>query len=132
MSGRDLSPAGYAAFESDALARGFDEVVERRWAAGAVLDTHTLPFAVEAVVIAGGRAEIGKARWRPVPPGQAALFAGCSRYTKNCATQQPRPSVHTTDRRLARSVMYAQMKPMRRTMKAEASASTVCWAAWCC
>ena len=53
MNGRDLSPAGFAAFERDALARGFDEVLERRWAAGTVLDTHTHPFAVEAVVTQG-------------------------------------------------------------------------------
>jgi hypothetical protein len=52
----DLSHAGFpdfAAFERDALARGFDEVLERRWAPGTVLDTHTHPFAVDAVVTQG-------------------------------------------------------------------------------
>jgi hypothetical protein len=46
----------FADFEASARARGFDEVLERRWPAGATLDTHTHPFAVEAVeavVIAG-------------------------------------------------------------------------------
>ncbi len=52
----DPSPAGFsdfAAFERDALARGFDEVLERRWVPGTVLDTHTHPFAVDAVVTQG-------------------------------------------------------------------------------
>jgi AraC-like ligand binding domain len=49
----DLSPAAFADFERDALARGFDEVLERRWAPGTVLDTHTHPFAVDALVMQG-------------------------------------------------------------------------------
>jgi hypothetical protein len=40
-------------FKARWLAAGFDEVVERSWAPGTVLDTHTHPFAVEAVVVAG-------------------------------------------------------------------------------
>jgi len=40
-------------FKSQALARGFDEVLERRWDPGTVLDTHSHPFAVEAVVVQG-------------------------------------------------------------------------------
>jgi PAS domain S-box-containing protein len=40
-------------FEADARADGYDEVVERRWDAGAVLDTHRHPFAVDALMIAG-------------------------------------------------------------------------------
>lgn len=43
----------YAEFESDARARGYDEVLERRWAPGTVLDTHTHPFAVDALVTEG-------------------------------------------------------------------------------
>lgn len=40
-------------FEQDALARGFTEVLERRWAAGTVLDTHSHPFSVDAIVVDG-------------------------------------------------------------------------------
>lgn len=40
-------------FRSQALAEGFDEVLERRWDPGTVLDTHTHPFSVKAVVTAG-------------------------------------------------------------------------------
>ena len=36
-----------------ALAEGFDEVLERQWPADAVLETHTHPFAVSAVVVHG-------------------------------------------------------------------------------
>lgn len=40
-------------FRRDALARGFDEVLERRWAAGTVLETHTHPFDADALVVEG-------------------------------------------------------------------------------
>lgn len=43
----------FADFAADARARGFDEVLERRWAPGTVLDTHTHPFAVDALVTEG-------------------------------------------------------------------------------
>ncbi len=48
------SPAPtFPEFEAEQRARGFDEVLERRWAAGTVLDTHTHSFAVEALVVQG-------------------------------------------------------------------------------
>ena len=40
-------------FESQARAKGFDEVLTRQWAPGTVLDSHTHPFAVEARVVDG-------------------------------------------------------------------------------
>ena len=40
-------------FETQALAEGFDEVLERSWPADAVLDTHTHPFALKARVVRG-------------------------------------------------------------------------------
>jgi hypothetical protein len=40
-------------FKAQALAEGFDEVLERTWPADAVLDTHTHPFAVKARVVCG-------------------------------------------------------------------------------
>ena len=43
----------FAAFEAAARAAGFDEVLERTWAPGTVIDTHTHPFAVQAVVTQG-------------------------------------------------------------------------------
>ena len=45
--------ADFAQFEAAALAQGFDEVLAREWAPLTVLDTHTHPFAVQAVVVAG-------------------------------------------------------------------------------
>jgi len=45
--------AAFDAFRTQALAEGFDEVLERRWEPHTVLDTHTHPFAVKAVVTAG-------------------------------------------------------------------------------
>jgi len=43
----------FAEFESAAQAQGFDEVLERRWAPGTVLDAHEHPFAVRALVVQG-------------------------------------------------------------------------------
>ncbi|MBX3604919.1 MAG: AraC family ligand binding domain-containing protein [Piscinibacter sp.] len=46
-------PTGYEQFAAAARADGFDEVLERQWAAGTVLDTHTHDFAVRALVVQG-------------------------------------------------------------------------------
>jgi quercetin dioxygenase-like cupin family protein len=43
----------FDAFKQKSLASGFDEVIERDWAPHTVLDTHTHPFAVHAVVTRG-------------------------------------------------------------------------------
>jgi mannose-6-phosphate isomerase-like protein (cupin superfamily) len=40
-------------YESAALARGFDEVAERRWESAAEAPLHTHPFSVEALVVQG-------------------------------------------------------------------------------
>ncbi len=43
----------FEAFEANARAEGFDEVVERRWAARTVLKPHTHPFALRARIVQG-------------------------------------------------------------------------------
>jgi quercetin dioxygenase-like cupin family protein len=43
----------YDEFESTTRAEGFDEVLVREWKPGQVLDTHTHPFAVKALVVSG-------------------------------------------------------------------------------
>jgi mannose-6-phosphate isomerase-like protein (cupin superfamily) len=43
----------FAQFKTDALAQGFDEVLERQWAPGTVLDTHSHSFSVNARVVQG-------------------------------------------------------------------------------
>ena len=48
-----MNTTTFEAFEADALAAGFDEVLERRWAPDTVIDIHTHAFAVEAVVTQG-------------------------------------------------------------------------------
>ena len=40
-------------FEATARSQGFDEVLERHWAADTVLDTHSHAFAVSARVVEG-------------------------------------------------------------------------------
>jgi len=51
--GAKVSELSFSEFESAARARGFTEVLERQWAAGTVIDTHTHAFAVEARVVQG-------------------------------------------------------------------------------
>ena len=48
-----MNTATFETFQADALASGFDEVLERRWAPDAVIATHTHAFGVEAVVKQG-------------------------------------------------------------------------------
>ena len=40
-------------FAAEHRAAGFDEVLSREWKPGTVLDTHTHPFSVEALVVQG-------------------------------------------------------------------------------
>jgi mannose-6-phosphate isomerase-like protein (cupin superfamily) len=40
-------------FAAAARAEGYDEVLERNWAAGTVLDTHTHDFSVKVVITQG-------------------------------------------------------------------------------
>lgn len=48
-----MSGIDFAAFEAQALADGYDEVLERNWPADAALDEHTHPFALRLRVVAG-------------------------------------------------------------------------------
>ena len=48
-----INTTSFEAFQADALAAGFDEVLERHWARGTVLDTHSHAFGVGAVVTQG-------------------------------------------------------------------------------
>jgi hypothetical protein len=43
----------FETFAAEARAEGFDEVLERRWPPSKVLDSHTHPFALRALVVAG-------------------------------------------------------------------------------
>ena len=40
-------------FRADMLASGYDEVLERPWAPGTVVDTHTHAFEANAIVVQG-------------------------------------------------------------------------------
>lgn len=48
-----MPTATFAEFEAAALADGFDEVLERQWPPDTILDEHTHPFAVRALVVLG-------------------------------------------------------------------------------
>ena len=48
-----INASTFEAFQADALAAGFDEGLESRWAPDTVLDTHSRTFGVEAVITQG-------------------------------------------------------------------------------
>ena len=48
-----MTTLNFEQFEAQAKAQGFDEVLERTWAANTVVPTHSHPFAVHALVISG-------------------------------------------------------------------------------
>ena len=48
-----MNPVTFEAFDAEARAQGFDEVLERKWAPSTVLESHTHPFAVRALVVQG-------------------------------------------------------------------------------
>ncbi len=48
-----MTHPAFEVFAADARARGYDEVLERTWAPATVLESHTHPFALRAVVVAG-------------------------------------------------------------------------------
>lgn len=48
-----MSTISFDTFRSTALSEGFDEVLERVWEPHTVLDTHTHPFGVKALVTQG-------------------------------------------------------------------------------
>jgi hypothetical protein len=43
----------FEAFEAEARAQGFDEIAERKWDPGTVVQSHTHPFSVRALVVQG-------------------------------------------------------------------------------
>lgn len=48
-----ISKPGFSEFQNQALADGFDEVLERVWSPDVVVPTHTHPFSVRALVVQG-------------------------------------------------------------------------------
>jgi quercetin dioxygenase-like cupin family protein len=52
---QDMTPdqPTYEQFESATRAEGFDEVLVREWKPGQVMELHTHPFAVKALVVRG-------------------------------------------------------------------------------
>lgn len=50
---RPMNTPDFNLFKAKALDEGFDEVLEREWAPDTVLDTHTHPFSVKALVVRG-------------------------------------------------------------------------------
>jgi len=48
-----MNSKSFEAFQADARAAGFEEVLERRWAPDTELDLHTHEFSLEAVVTQG-------------------------------------------------------------------------------
>ena len=48
-----MSSSTFEDFQADAMTAGFDEVLERQWPPGTVLDAHSHSFGIEAVITQG-------------------------------------------------------------------------------
>lgn len=48
-----MTETTFQQYEADALAKGYDVVIERKWSADEVVDVHTHPFGVKALVVQG-------------------------------------------------------------------------------
>ena len=67
----------FDAFRVQALARGFTDVLERRWPPGEVVATHSHPFAADALVVQGEMwLTVGGETQHLLPGGRFALAAG--------------------------------------------------------
>jgi hypothetical protein len=80
----------FEAFKAQALAQGFDEVVERDWKPLTVLDEHIHPFSLEARVVRGEMWLTAAGRERHLHPGDTfsldANAPHAERYGKDGAT----------------------------------------------
>jgi len=80
----------FAEFEARSRAAGFDEVLERHWAAGTVITTHTHAFDVDALVTQGEMWLSCSGRTQHLKAGDRfALARGvphCERYGEQGAT----------------------------------------------
>ncbi|MBE2261951.1 MAG: cupin domain-containing protein [Burkholderiaceae bacterium] len=48
-----MNATNLKAFEAEAVAQGYDLLLERRWAPGTTLDVHTHPFDARALMVEG-------------------------------------------------------------------------------
>jgi AraC-like ligand binding domain len=70
-----MTPMTFEAFEAQALAQGFDEVLPREWAGGQVVETHQHPFGVRALVVQGEMWLTVGAQTRHLRPGDTFELA---------------------------------------------------------
>jgi len=62
-------------FEARARAEGYDEILERKWPAQSVLETHTHPFDVKALMVEGEMWLTVGAEARHLRPGDEFTLA---------------------------------------------------------
>jgi quercetin dioxygenase-like cupin family protein len=75
VPGDPMSAITFADFEATHRARGCDEVVSRSWEPGTVVDTHTHPFAAEALMVAGEMWLTCAGQTRHLHPGDTFTLA---------------------------------------------------------
>lgn len=64
-----MSTESFESFEAHWLAQGFDEALQREWAPDTVLETHSHPFGVQAVVTRGEMWLTCQGKTRHLRPG---------------------------------------------------------------
>ena len=80
----------FAEFAVQARAQGFDEVLERPWAPGTVLATHSHPFDASALVVQGTLWLTEGGHTRKLGPGDRFELARDCRTTSATAPRAPR------------------------------------------
>ena len=89
----------FAAFRAEALAAGFDEVLEREWPPHKVLELHTHDFDAEAVVVRGEMWLTVDGQTRHLEPGARFSLA---REVPHAERYGPAGAVYWVARRVAR------------------------------
>lgn len=70
-----MSSTTFEAFKADALAAGFDEVLERRWPPDTVIEVHSHAFEVQALVTQGEMWLTCEGSTRHLTPGDSFSLA---------------------------------------------------------
>ena len=82
-----MSHPSLESFTAEMKSQGFDEVVERKWAPSTVLEWHTHPFSVKALVVEGEMWLIVGDREQHLVPGDTFALDRAVRHAERYGDQ---------------------------------------------
>jgi mannose-6-phosphate isomerase-like protein (cupin superfamily) len=82
-----MDAQSFETFEAEAMAAGFDEVIERTWESGLALDMHSHQFDVESVVVRGEMWLTCDGNTRHLMPGQGFALAADEPHSERYGPQ---------------------------------------------